>query len=187
MSVLAVCLGVFLLAEERESAVVQLIPMGPVPASHLRAVEKKVESQLKMEVIICREESLPKVAYSPARKRYRADKILKELRKRRPGTYRLAVTTRDICTLNKQGKEWGIFGLGYMPGYQAVISSYRLGKRGKVSRVERLARVAVHELGQNLGLPHCPKACVMSDAEGAIRSLDDWPDFCRPCAEKLGF
>jgi archaemetzincin len=98
----------------------------------------------------------------------------------------LAVTAKDICILNEKGKEWGIFGLGNMPGYQAVVSSYRLGKRGKVSRAERLARVAVHELGHNLGLRHCPKACVMSDAEGAIRSLDDWPEFCGSCAGKLG-
>lgn len=48
----------------------------------------------------------------------------------------------------------------------------------------RLKKVALHEIGQNLGLVHCRNhlECLMNDADGTIKQVDKeriW--FCEKC------
>ena len=50
--------------------------------------------------------------------------------------------------------------------------------------LERLKKVALHEIGHNLGLEHCSnnKECMMNDADGTIKQVDRekiW--FCKKC------
>jgi archaemetzincin len=54
---------------------------------------------------------------------------------------------------------------------------------------ERLAKVCLHEIGHNLGLPHCTsgdKRCFMNDAKGSIKEVDQEKLFlCEKCKKQL--
>ena len=58
----------------------------------------------------------------------------------------------------------------------------------KQKTLERLEKVALHEIGHNLGLNHCTinKECMMNDANGTIKQVDDeklW--FCEKCMKQI--
>jgi archaemetzincin len=55
--------------------------------------------------------------------------------------------------------------------------------------LERLKKVALHEIGHNLGFEHCTnnKECMMNDANATIKQVDRekiW--FCSKCMELIG-
>lgn len=157
-----------------------LVPLGkPFPADVLDEIEQSLRDELQVEVTRHERIPLPKSAYYRPRKRYRADKLLDHLLtlipEAPPTTRVLGLTTTDISTTKGKHKDWGIFGLGLVPGQAAVVSIHRL-RRGAKNREHlrfRTAITAVHEVGHTFGLAHCPEErCPMQDAEGSIRNTD---------------
>jgi archaemetzincin len=139
---------------------------------------------LEVRVLPCVE--LPAEAYYKPRHRYRAEKLLAFLRQRIPsdGWRILGLTATDISTSKDAYVDWGVLGLGELPGKASVISSFRCKKtaRGPRHAIVRLAKVAVHEVGHTLGLPHCPNlGCLMEDAVGKVATVDREHDFCVRC------
>ncbi|MEX1364727.1 MAG: hypothetical protein AB1Z98_16490 [Nannocystaceae bacterium] len=159
---------------------VVLVPLGrPFPAPVLDAIERGLRDELQVEVIRHERVPLPKAAYYPRRKRYRAEKLLDHLLTlipdAPPTTRVLGLTTTDISTTKGTHEDWGIFGLGLVPGQAAVVSIHRLGRgANNGARLRRRASVtAVHEVGHTFGLDHCPeKRCPMQDAQGSIDNTD---------------
>lgn len=129
--------------------------------------------------------ALPTEAYTKPRNRYRADRLLVWLAKHDRADIVLDVTNVGISTSALGHDDWGVFDLGYCSGRAAVVSSFWLGKPGGVDPRERLERVAIHEVGHTLGLPHCPRNCIVADAKGNIKSVDTHAGFCADCKKRL--
>lgn len=188
--------------EQKTFVTVGLQPLGPVDKSVIQLAQKAIDSVYGYRVIIEPALPLPQEAFTQVKTpRYRADKLIAWLRHNRPDTvdYVIGLTTSDISTtktdewgrtLEPKSKyqDFGVFGLGYQPGRSCVISTYRLQKDGDVKFRDRLAKIVVHELGHNLGLPHCPnKGCFMADAVEKISSVDNEKMcLCAACKFKLG-
>ncbi|MFV8750409.1 hypothetical protein ACNOYE_07645 [Nannocystaceae bacterium ST9] len=165
---------------------VVLVPLKSFPDDLLDTVEAALIRELDVEVVRHEVVALPEDAWYEPRKRYRAELLLDYLDGfGEPGQKVLGLTEVDISTTNGDIPDWGIFGLGNMPGHSAVVSSKRLVRKPKRLRPGaetvrdhvkfRVGSVAVHEIGHTFGLDHCTEQaveCVMLDAEGGIENSD---------------
>ncbi len=167
---------------------VAIQPLGEVPLSWVDSIQKALTIQYGFEVLILDEVTLPKSAFVQIKTpRYRADSLLVYLKKLKPKDfdYIIGITQKDISTSKKTdaGKvkqphqkyfDWGIMGLATRPGKSCVISSFRIQHKNKEIFYSRLQKIAVHELGHNLGLKHCEasESCVMRDAAESVKTID---------------
>jgi len=162
-------------------------PLGPaLPRADVAAVRQALEAFYGFEVRLLARAKLPQVAYYRPRRRWRADKLLDWLRKRKPadGERILGLTAADISTTKGPHRDWGILGLATVDGSTCVLSSFRCRRtaRSAAHARQRLAKVAVHEVGHNLGLEHCPTVgCLMEDARGKVATCDREYDLCPHC------
>jgi archaemetzincin len=157
-------------------------PFSDVPENYTKYISaeiKKVYSKVEINKPIL----LPIAALNITKSRYRADSLLRFLNSQTSnGNLTIGITTKDISSTKNNIPDWGIMGLGYCPGKACVASTYRLKGENKL---EKLYKVAIHELGHTQGIPHCPnKNCIMQDAEGKDR-LNDEKGFCSNCKQKL--
>lgn len=131
---------------------------------------------------------LPATAYYKPRSRYRAPIVLTYLNTYSGYDKIIGITAKDISTTKNEIYDWGIMGLGSCPGKACVISTFRLKTPNKPLFNERFIKVALHELGHTMGLPHCTfsTTCFMESAEGSIRSVDrETKSLCTNCSKLL--
>jgi archaemetzincin len=162
---------------------INIQPLGDVSADYINLVKKSVKSFYGYECVVLPKKEITKDMLSPIRKRVDASKAL---RNNLSNDNLLILTEKDICCKkDARNPEWGIFGLGLRPGKTCIISTFRMRKNvSKQKTLERLEKVALHEIGHNLGLNHCTnnKECMMNDANGTIKQVDNekvW--FCEKC------
>jgi archaemetzincin len=169
-------------APERQNKVILLLPFADFPVAEAQIVLEKIR-KINPDVILRPNVAFPTEAYYKPRNRYRADIILKYLRKQvGKDTVVAGLSGRDISTTKGDVNDWGVMGLGYRPGNACVISTFRLSSK---NRREQFYKVVLHELGHTQGLPHCTvKTCLMRDAEGG-NPLDAEKDFCKSCKSFL--
>jgi len=167
--------------EEPDRRSIALVVYDGVSESQTAIVRKALNDRFRDPVVVVRGAKLPASAYYRPRNRYRADGLLKHLSLRTEWKA-LGITHRDISVSNPPHADWGIFGLAELGGDAAVVSPYRLRGNGT-----SLRKVAIHELGHTLGLPHCTtSSCVMADAEGTIKTvLEGSDEFCPTCEHKI--
>jgi archaemetzincin len=162
-------------------------PLGKVDSDYLNYIKKSVIDFYGYNCIIKTEIDLTNDILSGSKTRYDANKILE---KYNSNSNLVLITEKDIAyKKSSQYPEWGVFGLGLRPGKVCVISTFRLRKNvSKEKMLVRLKKVALHEIGHNLGLSHCTnhRECMMNDADGTIKQVDKeriW--FCEKCWGKL--
>ncbi|MFT5779607.1 MAG: archaemetzincin [Crocinitomicaceae bacterium] len=177
-------------------------PFGAMEGDLLDTVLSSIKASYGFEVTLLPVIELPESAFINVKSpRYRADTLLSYLKriKQESFDYILGLTAKDISStkLDVDGnvklpksryEDWGIFGLGYRPGLVCVISTFRLKNPNRNLFIERLIKVCLHEIGHNLGLPHCTigERCVMRDAAETIRTVDNVDAaLCEHCLEKI--
>jgi archaemetzincin len=167
--------------------IIYIQPLGNVDSECLNYLKKSVEDFYGYKCSIKTKLELTNDLLSNSKTRYDANKILD---KYNSNINLLLITEKDIAhKKSNQFPEWGIFGLGLRPGQTCVVSTFRLKRKvSKAQMLIRLKKVALHEIGHNLGLSHCKnnKECMMSNADGTIKQVDRekiW--FCEKCWEQL--
>ena len=118
--------------------------------------------------------TLPQAAFYKPRNRYRASVLLDSIDSYKGFDKIIGITSKDISTTKNNIYDWGIMGLANSPGSSCIISTFRIKTSNKVLFNDRFIKVALHELGHMMGLPHCTfsNTCFMEAAEGTIKSVD---------------
>jgi archaemetzincin len=152
-------------------------PLGHVEEDVLKVVADSIQGLLRLPVDVRDPIPLPPDTFMEARKQYNAMAIIKFLDSHHSaGSLKvLGVTSKDITNPILTH----VFGEAYMDGSAAVMSYSRLraGQGSEtVSRedlLERVVKVAVHEIGHTFNIPHCHSGrCVMRASHG-LHDLDE--------------
>ena len=159
--------------------IVYIYPLGRVETCYLYKVQEAIHSFYGYKCVIKPILPISKDIISPIKKRIDASMVLN---KYRISQNILIITERDICydkivlkPTKQVLREYGILGLGLRPGSVCIISTFRMKRKATEQKtLERLEKVAIHEIGHNLGLDHCTtnKLCLMNDANGTISQVD---------------
>ncbi len=127
---------------------------------------------------------VPDFAFNSEKNQYDAEKILLDTQNINFDDLEkiLVVTEKDIFALEYNY----IFGQGDCPGRQSIVSIFRLLDKDKNLFEERVLKEAIHELGHNFGLSHCPiKTCPMYFSNNAVDTDLKEIELCEKCNNLL--
>lgn len=171
------------------------------PEDKTDTIAKAIADFYQIKTVVLPAKELYKEAFTEVKSpRYRADKMINFQKKNKSDSldFVLGLTSKDISVTKKDkwGKiktptykyaDWGIMGLAYCPGNSCIVSTFRIQHSNPKTHFTRFKKVAVHEFGHNLGLPHCPdKTCVMTDAVESVKTIDNAKlALCNDCKNLL--
>jgi archaemetzincin len=186
----------------KDTTTIGIIPYKGISTEKVITIQKAIKEYYGVNVKVLTIHKLPKSAFINIKSpRYRADSIIKIQERALPDgvEYVLGLTENDISVTKHSAdgsikkpvwkyNDFGIMGLAYCPGKSCIVSGFRLKHKNKEVYFGRFKKVALHEVGHNFGLPHCPdKKCVMTDAVESIKTIDNArPELCAACSAKLG-
>jgi archaemetzincin len=178
-------------------------PYGNIEKSLIDSVSRALTAEYNADVVLLPEQPVPAHTFVNLKSpRYRADKIIHHLKDGKPDSldHIIAITDVDISTTKKDWmgntlepktkyEDWGVFGLGYMPGQSCVVSTFRTKKTSRKNFMLRMKEISLHEAGHNLGLDHCDsERCVMQDAVESISTVDNVDaQLCDNCRRAIMF
>lgn len=211
MKVYIIAITLFLVActkeknntQENKKKIVGIQPYGNFSADEAKLISFAIDSFYRLQTKVLPSKELPKIAFTKIKSpRYRADSIIKIQNQNIPKNvdYILGLTNEDISVtkIDKHGQilepkwkycDFGIMGLAYRPGKSAIVSKFRIKSKNHETEMTRLRKVAVHEFGHNLGLPHCPdKNCVMTSAAEKLITIDNEKlALCKKCKKIINY
>jgi len=169
---------------------VGVVPFGEVDVIVLKSIAAHILGYLQIAAEIAPPLEYPGYAYDNKRLQYDAGAILKAFESVSFHGYTKVIGILDadlfvpILTY--------VFGEARQGGKCALISLYRLKRNPDGSEAsppllfERVAKVALHELGHLFNLIHCENERCLMHFSGGIRDLDKAPPyFCRYCSVYL--
>lgn len=166
---------------------ISILPLGKIEDIILNQIKKEIAITYNLRVKILKPMEIPKHTYNPIRKQFLASKIIEFLEKNLKGRI-LAVTDKDIYA---KGLNF-IFGQAQFRGRIAIISTHRLNplfykQFDQKLLIERAVKEAIHEIGHNLGLDHCPNPkCVMNFSNTIFDVDKKGKNLCNMCKIQLG-
>lgn len=173
----------------KEEPIIQVTPLGNIDQKYVELVQGYLQDYYGFKCVIGERIPLTDDILASSKTRYEASKIITKYNSKKNV---LLLTDVDIAIFDKEKniKEYGIIGLGFRPGTTCVVSSFRIKKGvSEAKMLDRLKKVAIHEIGHNLGLDHCTnnKKCLMNDKKGKISQIDFedvW--LCDKCSRQIG-
>jgi archaemetzincin len=200
--VLSVCLFISCHSRPAKVRSIGIQPIDFPDTAKLAFVQRQLAAFFHCPVYILQPVAMPQGFLDLSKgERYSADSVLDWLARRRNNSIDVALglTRKDIFIAERDAfgwirepadryAVWGILGLGNCPGRVCVVSDARFYGRAPGLYAHRLRTLIIHELGHNLGLPHCKSPhCIMNDANEQIATVDSSGDeFCSECRRVLG-
>jgi len=169
-----------------DNGLIAVVPLDKVEEDVLRVVADSLQGILRLPVDVWRAIPIPEDAYMRGRKQYNAMFIIRYLAENHSGASLkvLGIMDKDICNPIITY----VFGEAYMGGRAAVMSSARLGSTPSgepVSReqfLDRVVKVALHEIGHTFNIPHCHTGRCVMRASNNLAELDDKLNYlCNYC------
>ena len=186
---------------ELKTKVVGILPYNGISKNEVDTIARAITDFYQIKTIVLTEKELPKAAFINIKSpRYRADSLIRIQNRNLPKgiDFVLGLTHKDVSVTknNSDGtikeptwryNDFGVMGLANCPGKSGIVSTFRLKSKDKSLQLERFKKVAIHEFGHNLGLPHCPNTdCVMTSAAEKIATIDkEKMQLCNACKSNL--
>jgi archaemetzincin len=168
------------------TGLITVVPLGRMGADVVRVVSDSLQGILRLPINLGQPVPLPKTAFMESRNQYNSMSVIKYLAEEhsRGDLKVLGVTNKDICTPILTY----VFGEAYMGGEAAVVSCFRL-YRGQLGEpvstdhfLDRLVKVALHEVGHTFNVPHCHTGRCVMRASNSLKELDEKLNYlCNYC------
>ncbi len=156
----------------------------------LRKLQDRLRDYLSLPVRISRNMAVPEGSYERNRNQYNSTRILREILREAPADAIkiVGIIDKDMCIPILTF----VFGEAQLGGVASIVSIARLRQEfhglspDDGILFERLCKEALHELGHNFGLIHCPdRECVMY-LSNTVRDVDRKRiAYCESCDSAL--
>jgi archaemetzincin len=162
---------------------IEIIPVGNISKSMIEFVRKNLFETFNVDVAVGKGLPLDVISFakSSSRPGYTGIKILQRFSSGNSTKKILLLIEGRVYTRRTlEGvtyPEWSILGLAHQNACLVV----------PIRNQSRLQKVAIHEVGHTLGLPHCKdKKCLMTDAKGKAKNIDGaQTKFCSNCIQGM--
>jgi archaemetzincin len=167
--------------------IIGVVPVGEVPELAPKVIAAHITGYLKLSAEILNPLELPGDAFDELRFQYDAGLILNFFESFPFDEYDKVIGVLNVDLFVPIFTH--VFGEARQSGKYALVSLFRLaeGKEGHKSSAsllfERVAKVALHELGHLFNLLHCEDNRCLMHFSGDLEDLDHAPlYFCRYCS-----
>jgi len=170
-------------ANNHLSGMLDLIPYAVVDSTAAEIVAANIQAIIGLNTQIHAVRSKPEYAFIPTRNQFDASKIIKALSEEPEGApFKLGLMQDDLCLPILTY----VYGESQLGGRSAVISLCRLSDGKPAMIYNRLAKIAVHEVGHLLGLQHCWEIDCLMRFSKQLDQLDRLPlHFCTTCEYEI--
>jgi archaemetzincin len=170
--------------------IVGVLPLGSAPQTTAQVIAAHVSGYLNLAAETLQPVAIPQHTIDKGRLQVNAGTLIESIEAMDPADYFkiIALVEADLFI----PLFTHVFGEARQNGRVALVSLYRLqlsvdGETPSSQKVlERIAKIALHELGHLLNLLHCDDDRCLMHFSGRIEALDLTPfNFCRYCRRAL--